>query len=222
MDLRNCIAFLRKWSTTVGVVSVLLLVSSFFFFGSVVSHRANLRDAAGGSMVAQLRAATRYESRSDYERAAHWYHEAASRGHPVAKYHLANLHRFGHIPNPDLGAALVLMQEAAKGHYADAQLSLGNFYRLGVAGEPDPVAGYLWVDIARYNHGRPADLAAFMLSAGMETVLVIDHLTAEQIEAVHRESLAWRQQYPEIYDQTLSEHPLAEEPPEEHAPASGR
>ena len=218
MELRSCIAFLRKWSTTVAAVSVLLLVSAFFVLGGVAGHRANLRDAAQGSVVAQLRVAARYESRGDHERAARWYHEAAAQGHPAAKYHLANLHRFAHIQNPDLGTALVLMQEAATSHYALAQLSLGNFYRLGVAGDPDPAAGYQWVDIARYNHSKPPDISAFMLSTGMEANLSRDQLTAEQIEAAHQASLAWRQQYPEIYDQALTEHPLSEE----EAPASGR
>ena len=203
------VAFLKKWRTAVAVVLVIAGTGAFFGVGSFAAFRANLRSAEQGDMLSQMHLAKRFKSRENYERAAHWYREAAAQGNLIAMYQLANLHRSSRLENSDFTRAYALMKEAAEGHYIEAQLGLSNLYRIGDIIERDFPSAYLWADIAKYNKLMPADRTTHLISVSIAVNWAREHLAAEQTRAANLASLAWRQQYPDAYDQELTEDPPA-------------
>ncbi len=64
----------------------------------------------------------------DREKAAIWYHKAASQGHIKAQFTLAGLYHFGIGVPQNITQAIEWYQKAAEQNYANAQLSLGMIY----------------------------------------------------------------------------------------------
>ena len=192
----------RRW---IALSLVFLGIGLFFLVASFAAFRSTLRDAERGDVTAQVLVADRYKGRERFEHAALWYGQAAAQGNLAAMYQLANLHRFARIEHADAARAFALMKVAADGHYVEAQLSLSNFYRIGDIIERDYAAAYLWADIARYNQFKPGDRGAHLLSVSIEVNYARRHLTPEQVVAAHRASWEWRQAFPDIYRQDLTE-----------------
>ena len=84
----------------------------------------------------------------DYQKAAHWWRNAAQQGHVDAQYWLAALyHRGKGVPQNSRKAATLYLKAAEKGH-ALAQNNLGFLYRDGDGVPQDYVKAHMWWNLA--------------------------------------------------------------------------
>ena len=92
-----------------------------------------------------------------FQRALHWYRQAAMQGQTVAAYNLGFSYDVGvGIPEDDFEAERWYRRAAEQG-MAEAQFALGNLYATGA--RRDPIEAYRWILIAS-EAGYPGALRA--------------------------------------------------------------
>ena len=199
-------AFVKKWRMAfffIAACGVILLGVSVVQFLSI---RATLRDAEAGVIRAQMSVARRHYEREEYEESAYWYQRAVDQGYVVANHPLGNLHSDGKVADADNAYALALMIEAAEAHYTDAQLTLSRYYYEGDVVDQDYEKAYWWADVARHNNLSPGYPRRFLGRDGIAFRLDDPgELTKEEIDAIRRDSLRWREQFRDYYDLELTE-----------------
>lgn len=211
MNVASVIAFLKKWRTAVAFVLMATAIGLVLGVASYATYRSNLKRAEQGDMVAVMALAARYKERERYDRAANWYRQAAEHGDVLAMYELATLQVNGLVQTGDVAAAVALMKEAAERHHVGAQISFSSLYRIGEVVVRDNMVAYHWADIAKYNRIRLTDdIGGHLIVLAVNASLARRGLTPEQVDQVHQASLEWRQQYPDVYLQILTEEPVGE------------
>ena len=200
-------AFVKKWRTPVIVLAVVVIIGLGFTIGSLFSWRASLRAADAGELGSQMHVARIFYDREEYETSAYWYKRAVDdNDYLIAKLHLAEIHGFSRIANPDKELALSFMAELAEAHHTEAQLRLSNFYYYGDVVEQDYEKAYWWADIAQHNKHRPGgdDISGGIIDLVFTLNAARRELTEEQIATVRLSSLQWREQFPDHYYLTLT------------------
>ena len=108
--------------------------------------------AKRGDRDAQFNVALRYQDGidgpRDYEKARHWYRQAANQGHTTAQYSLGLLFAKGLGRSKDMQAAAQWYRMAAEGGHQAAQFNLAQMYEEGRGVPRDLVMAYVWFTLA--------------------------------------------------------------------------
>lgn len=143
--------------------------------------------AENGSAVAQFRLATLYEEgiglAKDSATARRWYEKAAASGNARAMHNLAVLYTEGVFGDANFKEAFNWFEKAAAYGVKDSQFNLGILYVRGLGVEASLPQAYKWFDIV----ARGGDV-----DAGEKRDQVAQALNPEQLDAIKKESAAWR------------------------------
>ena len=143
--------------------------------------------ARHGDADAQYQLALAYAARSDWNRAAAWFREAAIAGVPEARLRLAEQYRLGRgLPANPL-EAFIWTKSAAEQGLPAAQLALGDAYERGLGVPPMPVEAYVWYILAAQSGAADAEPRRDALAARLGAQ---DRKTAEARAAALTASLA--------------------------------
>jgi localization factor PodJL len=114
-------------------------------------------EARHGDAEAQYQLALAYAARSDWNRAAAWFREAAIAGVPEARLRLAEQYRLGRgLPANPL-ESFIWTKSAAEQGLPAAQLALGDAYERGLGVPPMPVEAYVWYILAAQSGAAKAE-----------------------------------------------------------------
>ncbi|MGA9852988.1 MAG: tetratricopeptide repeat protein [Gammaproteobacteria bacterium] len=114
-----------------------------------------------GDAEAQANLGIMYASRSDYQKAAYWYNQAAQAGIDTAMYNLGTLYFNGQGFPQDFATAHQWFEKAAKRGNKYAEFQLGMTYYTAQGVQKDPAQEMYWYEKAAHQ-GLPA--AAYNLA----------------------------------------------------------
>lgn len=127
----------------------LLFSLSLLFAPALAAELDALQEQAqAGDAIAQTELGYRYHTgegvERDFDRAIHWYRQAAAQGQPDAQYNLGVAHAFGEGLEPDPARAAEWYQQAAEQGHSVAAFSLGLAHLHGEGVGQDAWQAAIW------------------------------------------------------------------------------